>query len=230
MPSREQAQKSRAASRARRRKTMDTAESAKPAESQEDQETTPDGEPPSGVKQAAKVAAVGAAVGAATVAARALAHHGDEDEQASEPQDQATPEAEQAADEETESQAEPEETQAEGQPAEGEETAWDREEEQEEEEQEPVAGADASEAAAAVRMAREQLSALLERDAESVSGLERTHDGWLVTLQVVELARIPDTTDVLASYEVALDSDLGLRRYGRVARYTRSQADVGDSG
>jgi hypothetical protein len=33
---------------------------------------------------------------------------------------------------------------------------------------------------------------------------------------------------VLASYEVELDESCGIRRYARVGRYTRSQANGGD--
>src|ERR671935_1760115 len=88
-------------------------------------------------------------------------------------------------------------------------------------------GASPSEAGEAVRQAREQLEALLGRRPESVSGMERTHDGWLVTVEVVEVSRIPESTDVLASYEIELDDDRNLRRYARVRRYHRSQAEQG---
>jgi hypothetical protein len=45
---------------------------------------------------------------------------------------------------------------------------------------------------------------------------------------VVELKRIPETTDVMASYEMELDDDLNLRRYQQVRRYNRSQANRED--
>jgi Gas vesicle synthesis protein GvpO len=45
---------------------------------------------------------------------------------------------------------------------------------------------------------------------------------------VVELSRIPESTDVLALYEMELDDDRNLMRYDRVRRYYRSQADRGD--
>src|SRR5699024_2738788 len=48
------------------------------------------------------------------------------------------------------------------------------------------------------RAAREQLSELLGRQGESVIGVQRTDDGWEADIEVVETARIPDTTDVLA--------------------------------
>ena len=79
-----------------------------------------------------------------------------------------------------------------------------------------------------MRTARDQLQELLGKAVESASGLERTHDGWVATLEVLELSRIPETTDVLASYELELDESLGLRRYQQVRRYTRSQANRGD--
>ena len=63
---------------------------------------------------------------------------------------------------------------------------------------------------------------------ETVSSLERTHDGWVAQLEVVELTRVPESTDVLATYELELDGDLKLRRYQQVRRYTRSQASRGE--
>jgi len=70
---------------------------------------------------------------------------------------------------------------------------------------------------------------LLGKDADSVSGLDRNGDGWIVTVEVVEVPRIPESTDVLASYEVELDGDRNLVRYARRRRYYRSQADNGES-
>jgi hypothetical protein len=88
-------------------------------------------------------------------------------------------------------------------------------------------GTSPEEAGDVVRHARRQLSALLGKEPEAVSALENTGDGWLVTLEVVDVSRIPESTDVLASYEIELDEDLKLRRYARVRRYNRSQADQG---
>ena len=73
--------------------------------------------------------------------------------------------------------------------------------------------------------AREQLQDLLERPVESVSSLERTHNGWVLALEVIELNRIPESTDVLASYEMELDDNLDLRRYQQVRRYHRGRTD-----
>ena len=79
-------------------------------------------------------------------------------------------------------------------------------------------------AADAVALAKEQLLELTGRPCESVSSVSRQQDGWLMTLEVVELERVPRTTDVLASYRVQLDDDGNLIGYQRVSRYYRNQA------
>jgi len=60
---------------------------------------------------------------------------------------------------------------------------------------------------------------------ESVSSLSRTHDGWRIALEVVELERIPRTTDILASYVVELDDEGELMGYERVHRYYRNEVN-----
>ncbi|WP_026877216.1 gas vesicle protein [Jiangella gansuensis] len=67
----------------------------------------------------------------------------------------------------------------------------------------------------------EELHGLSGRVAEGVTGIERTDDGWRVRVEVVELERIPQSTDLLAEYAVDLDEDAGLTGYRRVRRYTR---------
>ena len=78
------------------------------------------------------------------------------------------------------------------------------------------------------RSAVEQLSALTGRVPECVIGIERTDDGWQVELEVVESRRIPDSTDLLATYRVEVDQDGDLVGYQRVSRYVRGKA--GDGG
>jgi hypothetical protein len=78
---------------------------------------------------------------------------------------------------------------------------------------------------AAVRAARDQLTALTGQTAEGVSSLARTEDGWALTIEVLELERVPDTMSLLASYEVALDTSGNLTGYRRVRRYERGRAD-----
>jgi hypothetical protein len=69
--------------------------------------------------------------------------------------------------------------------------------------------------------AARQLLELTGRQAEGVTGLERTDEGWRVEVGVVEVRRSPDTTDVLALYEVTLDEDGELEGYRRLRRYGR---------
>jgi hypothetical protein len=78
----------------------------------------------------------------------------------------------------------------------------------------------------AVKRVREEFPELLGRPVEGVLGVERDEDdGWTVTVQVVELSRIPNSTDVLGAYTVTLDKDGELVGYRRRRRYNRSQAD-----
>jgi hypothetical protein len=69
--------------------------------------------------------------------------------------------------------------------------------------------------------AARQLLELTGRETEGVVGLERTDDGWTVLIEVLELRRIPNTTDVLAIYEVTVDGDGELEGYRRLQRYVR---------
>ncbi len=74
---------------------------------------------------------------------------------------------------------------------------------------------------------RRDLPSLLGRPIESVLGLERDDDadGWSVMVQVVELSRIPHSTDVLGAYAVKVDGDGELVGWRRSRRYHRNQAD-----
>ena len=75
--------------------------------------------------------------------------------------------------------------------------------------------------------AARQLLEMTGRDAEGVIGLEKTDDGWRIEVEVLEVRRIPETTDVLALYELTVDSDGDLEGYRRVRRYTRGSAGEG---
>jgi Gas vesicle synthesis protein GvpO len=60
---------------------------------------------------------------------------------------------------------------------------------------------------------------------ESVTALQWDGESWLVTVDVLELARIPNTTDVLASYVVQLDDSGELLGYKRTRRFLRGQVE-----
>lgn len=77
-----------------------------------------------------------------------------------------------------------------------------------------------------VERVRRELPALLGHPVESVLGLEPDDGkGWHVTVQVVELSRIPHSTDVLGAYTVTIDQQGELQSYKRQRRYYRNQAD-----
>jgi hypothetical protein len=64
-----------------------------------------------------------------------------------------------------------------------------------------------------------QLAALTGREPESVLGVTRVDDGWELTVEVVELERIPPSTNLTATYEAELDED------GNLVSYRRSGGD-----
>ena len=76
-------------------------------------------------------------------------------------------------------------------------------------------------ASAPKRATASQAASSAARQLLELTGRERTDDGWTVKVEVVEVRRIPDTTDVLALYDVDVDSDGDLLGYRRVRRYTR---------
>jgi Gas vesicle synthesis protein GvpO len=92
---------------------------------------------------------------------------------------------------------------------------------------EPAAGRPQLSAAKAGQRGLRQVTELTGREPEGVSGVEPSEDGWLVTVEVVEDARVPSSTDVLATYEAELDLDGELVSYRRVRRYSRGRGDDG---
>ncbi|MFE7858865.1 gas vesicle protein [Streptomyces sp. NPDC057403] len=78
----------------------------------------------------------------------------------------------------------------------------------------------------AARCAAEELTELIRHRLEGVSAVCRGEDGgWIVDVDVLEVARIPDTTSLLATYQVELDSAGELVQYRRTARYRRGAQD-----
>jgi hypothetical protein len=73
--------------------------------------------------------------------------------------------------------------------------------------------------------ARETVQDLTGYPPEAVSGLQWDGESWLVTVDVLELERIPSTTDLLATYVVQLDDSGGLLGYKRTKRFVRGQAE-----
>ena len=83
-----------------------------------------------------------------------------------------------------------------------------------------------------VGRAREQMEELFGKPVEAVSGFEQSNGdgdgdgkGWTVTLELLELPRIPDTTSLLGTYEATLDENGNLLGAHRTRRYPRNQSD-----
>jgi hypothetical protein len=56
-----------------------------------------------------------------------------------------------------------------------------------------------------------------------VTSLEQYDDGgWKVTVELLELSRVPETDDIIGSYDVDVDENGTLLGYRRVRRYARS--------
>ncbi len=79
--------------------------------------------------------------------------------------------------------------------------------------------------AAVIESARAGFEQLAGRTVEGVSSVNRQDGGWRLELEVVELARIPDSTSLLGTYEVRVDRDGEVLEYDRVRRYYRNRAD-----
>lgn len=77
---------------------------------------------------------------------------------------------------------------------------------------------------AVAQSVRETLADLTGMERGRVSGLCREEDGWHVTVDMVELKRIPASTDVLGAYEALADDRGNLITYKRIRRYCRGEA------
>ena len=73
------------------------------------------------------------------------------------------------------------------------------------------------------RMAKEELTGLMGLEPDTVSGLRHDDEGWHVTVEMIELKRIPPSSDVLHTYDVLLDEDGEILSYQRVRSYTRGE-------
>ena len=73
--------------------------------------------------------------------------------------------------------------------------------------------------------ARRTVKELTGYEPEAVTGLEWDGDEWEISVEVLELERIPNTTDVIGEYAVKLDERGVLRGYKRTGRHVRGQVN-----
>ncbi|NMH95642.1 gas vesicle protein [Pseudonocardia bannensis] len=78
-------------------------------------------------------------------------------------------------------------------------------------------------AGAAARLAAREVADLTGRTPEGIVSVQRSEDGWVVGIEVVEARRIPDSADILATYEAELDAHGELLSYRRTRRYSRGR-------
>ena len=183
--------------------------------------------PREAAKRAAGKAATAALTGALLGAAKAYADRRSRPKKADEPSEEEPQKDHEIEEQDVTDEAEPQEqddepqAEADPEPEEHEEQATN-----EHDEENGAQSASPGDASQIVEQARTQLKDLLGIEAESVSGLQRSNGSWHVILEAVELHRIPDSQDVLSSYEVVLDDDGGIVSMERTHRYRRAQVEA----
>jgi Gas vesicle synthesis protein GvpO len=80
-------------------------------------------------------------------------------------------------------------------------------------------------AADVLRQAKRLLAELTGLKPGTVTAVDREDGAWRVTVEMIELERVPNTMDVIGSYEITVGDDGGLRGYRRVRRYHRSATE-----
>lgn len=74
---------------------------------------------------------------------------------------------------------------------------------------------------------REDFTEITGMAVERLAGLTRNDDGWRAQVDVVEVSRVPASTDVLATYEVTADADGSMWAFERIRRFRRSEGGEG---
>lgn len=87
---------------------------------------------------------------------------------------------------------------------------------------EPTRGIGARQAAVA---AAGYVQELTGTQPEGLTSLDHSDDGWRIGVEVLESRRVPDSTDILAEYQVDLDRDGDLVAYRRERRYHRGRVE-----
>jgi hypothetical protein len=75
-------------------------------------------------------------------------------------------------------------------------------------------------------LAKAELQALTGLSAETVSSVQMQGDHWDVTVDMLELHVTPNSRDVLAIYDVQIDTEGNIIGYRRMGRYVRSQVEI----
>jgi hypothetical protein len=80
-----------------------------------------------------------------------------------------------------------------------------------------------------IQKARSQLHAITGLDLASTVSARKQKDGWHVLVEVVEKKSLPDSQDILATYEMVLDEEANFANFTRVGMRRRNDtvAQVG---
>ena len=73
------------------------------------------------------------------------------------------------------------------------------------------------------QIAKQSLVELTGLKADTVSGMSKDEAGWHVNVDMIQLKRIPEASDVLATYETVLDDQGNLVCWQRTRCYQRGQ-------
>ena len=79
-----------------------------------------------------------------------------------------------------------------------------------------------------IKSAREIVGELTGLKVENVTGFEKDGDGWTVTVEVLELQRVPSTMDVMGSYDLTLSDKGDVTAFKRRRRYPRAASEGND--
>ena len=70
---------------------------------------------------------------------------------------------------------------------------------------------------------KEQLAELTHIKPDTISAISKDDKGWHIVVEMIEMKRIPEATDMLASYETLSDEEGNLINFHRTRRYLREQ-------
>ena len=76
-----------------------------------------------------------------------------------------------------------------------------------------------------IKKAQEDYSKFSKSRVDGVTGLSKTEEGWIVTLEALERRAIPDTMDVLGLYEVRVDNQGNLLSFERKKLRKRGETE-----
>ena len=73
------------------------------------------------------------------------------------------------------------------------------------------------------QIVKEQLAELTCFKPDTVSSVSKNEQGWHVLVEMIEMKRIPEGSDMLATYETLADDEGNVLNFRRVRRYLRQQ-------